>query len=355
MKKQTTVFLILAAFFAVYANADEAGDGWAFGLGVGYPRYNAVNLNVLNSNVNGYLSIQKDFLCHAGLRFKASYYHLEGQWIDFSSNKQTESTGLLAGDLDFLYYFTPSEPLSLYVFGGGGVVNKSFTNPQTPAALKDKSGTELNAGLGAEFSLDTDLNLGFEFGYHATNNSTLDGTVVPAEANGCDSYIAISMGINYFFGKDASVKCSPCQGVAAEAKAAVDPEVNIVAQELIVDKAIVRVSDDRVALVGVNFAFDKSSLLQASYPVLKKAVEILAKRTAVNIEIEGYTDYVGSGDYNMQLSEERAKTVKDYLVSKGISPGRLKTIGYGKNNPIEKNTTEAGRSMNRRIVFKIVK
>jgi OOP family OmpA-OmpF porin len=75
----------------------------------------------------------------------------------------------------------------------------------------------------------------------------------------------------------------------------------------------------------------------------------------VNVEIEGYTDYIGTAEYNQQLSEERAQTVKNYLVSQGIAADRLSTVGYGKGNPIANNETEEGRAMNRRIVFRIIK
>ncbi|MCX6168128.1 MAG: OmpA family protein, partial [Ignavibacteriales bacterium] len=60
-------------------------------------------------------------------------------------------------------------------------------------------------------------------------------------------------------------------------------------------------------------------------------------------------------EYNQKLSEERAQTVKNYLVSKGIAENRLTTIGFGKSNPIADNKTEEGRAMNRRIVFRIIK
>ena len=121
-----------------------------------------------------------------------------------------------------------------------------------------------------------------------------------------------------------------------------------------VDKYIMAISNDRLVLVGVNFAFDKSDLLPESYPVLDKAVKLLNDKSNVDVEIEGYTDYIGSDAYNQELSIQRAQTVMTYLVSKGIAQTRLSTIGYGKGNPVADNTTEEGRRMNRRIVFRII-
>jgi outer membrane protein OmpA-like peptidoglycan-associated protein len=174
--------------------------------------------------------------------------------------------------------------------------------------------------------------------------------------------------LNYFFGKGpASKQCEtcPCEGIASVAKDMTDYKriedmiikhipVEVV-KEVVVDKYIAEVSNDRLVLVGVNFAFDKSDLLPESYPVLDKAVKLLNDRPSVNVEIQGYTDYVGTESYNQELSVERAKTVKAYLVSKGIAETRLTTVGYGKGNPVANNDTEEGRMMNRRIVFKIVK
>ena len=121
------------------------------------------------------------------------------------------------------------------------------------------------------------------------------------------------------------------------------------------DNYIYAISEDRLVLIGVNFAFDKSDLLPESYPVLDQGVKLLKDSPEVDVEIEGYTDWIGTAEYNQTLSEERAMTVKKYLVSKGISESRLTTIGYGKGNPIVSNETDEGRAMNRRIVFRIIK
>jgi len=71
------------------------------------------------------------------------------------------------------------------------------------------------------------------------------------------------------------------------------------------------------------------------------------------IDIDGYTDSQGSDELNQTLSENRAKSVKDYLVSKGIDESRLKSTGYGETNPIADNKTAAGRAKNRRTEMTI--
>ena len=71
----------------------------------------------------------------------------------------------------------------------------------------------------------------------------------------------------------------------------------------------------------------------------------------MEVEIAGYTDNVGSSYYNKKLSQKRADSVKEWLVIRGIDPKRIVTKGYGLENPIASNSTEEGRSKNRRIEF----
>jgi len=74
----------------------------------------------------------------------------------------------------------------------------------------------------------------------------------------------------------------------------------------------------------------------------------------LKIRINGHTDDRGSKNVNLKLSERRAKAVVDYLVEKGINPGRLQYKGYGQYYPVEPNTTEKGQKANRRVEFEII-
>jgi outer membrane protein OmpA-like peptidoglycan-associated protein len=340
-----TLALMLTAGIGL-SRADLATDSWAVGLGLSYPGYYSANIDPLNSGYGAYLSIQRNFSEHVGLRLKGSYSHLEGQWTNASLNLVTERTNLIAGDLDMLYYFVPCEPVSPYAFAGIGGLYKSITNAQMAVPANSNFGDEVNLGVGAEFKLIPDLSLATELCYHATNNSQLDGTIVPAEFSGHDAYLAFSAGVNYLFGKcGASKQCECGQGTKEEAAY----------NTLVVDRYIMEVAKDKLVLVGVNFAFDKSDILPESYPVLDKAVKLLTDKPGIKVQIAGYTDYIGSDAYNQELSVQRATTIKDYLVSKGIAADRLSTVGYGELNPVDNNKTSEGREMNRRIVFRIIK
>jgi outer membrane protein OmpA-like peptidoglycan-associated protein len=107
-------------------------------------------------------------------------------------------------------------------------------------------------------------------------------------------------------------------------------------------------------LENVEFDFGKATLRPASYKALDDLVEYLQRKSDDRIEIGGHTDNIGSEAKNKILSLERAKSIVSYLVAKGIDPARLTSKGYGSMEPIEENTTEAGRQKNRRTEVKIL-
>jgi len=98
-----------------------------------------------------------------------------------------------------------------------------------------------------------------------------------------------------------------------------------------------------------NLLFPTNSAeLSQSVEELDVLAEFMEKRPTMRVQIEGHTDNIGSAQLNMTLSERRAESVKAYLVRKGIKQDRIKTVGYGLTRPISTNTTEFGRSLNRR-------
>lgn len=109
-----------------------------------------------------------------------------------------------------------------------------------------------------------------------------------------------------------------------------------------------------IVLNNIFFDFNKSSLRPESYSELENLINLMNQYPTLKIEISGHTDNIGSATYNKKLSEDRAKSVVDYLVSKGISATRLTYVGYGFDKPIATNETEEGRQLNRRTEFKII-
>lgn len=104
-----------------------------------------------------------------------------------------------------------------------------------------------------------------------------------------------------------------------------------------------------LVLEGVEFDYDKATLRPEAPAILDKTADSLQHWANANIEVAGHTDNRGSDDYNMKLSQQRAETVRDYLISKGIAADRLTAKGYGETKPVADNATEEGRFKNRRV------
>jgi len=104
---------------------------------------------------------------------------------------------------------------------------------------------------------------------------------------------------------------------------------------------------------AVRFDTNKSTLTTQARANLDKLVPVFAEYADTNIEIFGYTDNTGKPEYNLKLSGQRAESVKNYLIAKGLVASRFKTTGLGIAEPIATNDTPEGRSQNRRVEFAI--
>ncbi len=104
-----------------------------------------------------------------------------------------------------------------------------------------------------------------------------------------------------------------------------------------------------LALTGVLFDFNKSTLKPESDAVLRQVATLLTQDPALKLEIQGHTDNVGSDAYNQPLSEARAHSVVTWLTQHSVAPTRLGARGYGKTRPIATNATDEGRAQNRRV------
>jgi len=107
----------------------------------------------------------------------------------------------------------------------------------------------------------------------------------------------------------------------------------------------------KLTYIGKNIYFhtNKATLQDISYDPLNQLADVLAKYPNAKLTIEGHTDNTGSDAHNLKLSDNRAKSVVDYLVGKGIDASRLTAIGYGEAKPVTTNKTAEGRTLNRRV------
>lgn len=101
----------------------------------------------------------------------------------------------------------------------------------------------------------------------------------------------------------------------------------------------------------VLFDFNKYEVKNKVKGSLNTLAKALEENPDIRIKIDGYTDFIGSEGYNLELSIKRAKSIRNYLVDRGVKSSNISIEGYGKQNPIANNATAAGRAKNRRVEF----
>jgi outer membrane protein OmpA-like peptidoglycan-associated protein len=104
-----------------------------------------------------------------------------------------------------------------------------------------------------------------------------------------------------------------------------------------------------VNMSDVLFDFNKYTLRPAAREKLAKISGIILSHPCLRLEVDGYTDSIGSDHYNLKLSDERAAAVQTYLIGQGIAPDDIASKGFGKDSPVASNDTAAGRQKNRRV------
>jgi OOP family OmpA-OmpF porin len=124
----------------------------------------------------------------------------------------------------------------------------------------------------------------------------------------------------------------------------------------VVGEPLVQLETKQIRIRGsVLFDTGMATILPQSYPLLDEVVQVLRDNASIGpVRVEGNTDSRGGRDYNIDLSERRAKAVLDYLVKHGIKRSRLRTIGYGFDHPVATNETALGRAKNRRVEFRLL-
>ena len=377
MKKIMYSFCTFFVIFSITSYAQTisrydwlAQNSWAFGFGGIIDRYVSTNTTVTGfGNLGGYLSIQRNFSEHVGVRLNGSFLQFDGK---VGAVKVTNTT--LAGNFDLLYYLAPVEPVSPYL--GVGVGGIAYTVKNSPTASLNKSDTDykLNLSFGAEWNLGKNWKLNTELGYSTVPTSKFDGAYGTNSGGllggNTDTYMTMNVGLLYYFAKgERSHLNDEYEGVSAVDYGKIEDivkkyqtqptEVDYNRIEDIVKKNTPTVVGGAPApsnwvLIGVNFDFNKSTLRPESLPILYNSAEILLNHPEIKVEIQGYSDNVGSEKANQKLSLARAQAVKNFLVAKGISSDRLTTVGLGSANPIMSNKTAEGRALNRRIEFKIL-
>lgn len=126
-------------------------------------------------------------------------------------------------------------------------------------------------------------------------------------------------------------------------------EMESMKQEIEASEMFEAINKDGYIALYINFETGKSDIKPESKPIVDQIVEMLKQNPDLKVSVEGHTDNVGSDKSNQTLSENRAKSVVNALVTGGIEKSRLSSKGWGATKPIEDNTTEDGRFKNRRV------
>lgn len=107
-------------------------------------------------------------------------------------------------------------------------------------------------------------------------------------------------------------------------------------------------------LRNIFFEHDRTELLPRSFFELDKLIALFDRHPGMSIEIEGHTDKTGGASYNLDLSQRRAETVRQYLIGRGVDAGMVSARGFGSSRPVADNDSEAGRQRNRRVAFRVI-
>ena len=111
----------------------------------------------------------------------------------------------------------------------------------------------------------------------------------------------------------------------------------------------------KMRISNIEFEFDKATLKRRGKKILNRVYELLGKYENYDVIVEGHTDDVGTDEYNLKLSERRAKAVEDYLIDRGVNSKRLRFVGMGETVPLYPNTNKENKRRNRRVEFLLIK
>ncbi len=121
-------------------------------------------------------------------------------------------------------------------------------------------------------------------------------------------------------------------------------------------RVLVVKTDDKIEIKQqIQFETNKATIKgRVSFEILDQVAAVMKSNPGIKVVIEGHTDSVGPADYNLRLSDDRAHSVREALVERGVDGGRMEAIGYGESKPIASNRTKKGKQANRRVEFNIV-
>lgn len=286
-----------------------------------------------------------------------------------ASEGKGDSTETLTGMFNLWVDFLDPSTTALrpYVGGGAGMAKveiKDATYLGDPLGDQDDEVFVYQFGAGVGYALSEQVELSLDYRYLKSDDVTYDfDPSTPGEVESEYEAHSAMFSLRYYF---SAPPAPPPPPVAEPEPVAVVPVVEEPpppppppppCQGPDGDQAMNLEgckTGDTIVLRGVNFDFNKSSLTVNAKTILDMVAEALTKRTDIKVEVDGHTDSKGSDSYNQSLSEKRAASVMQYLVSKGIDASRMTAVGMGESQPVADNETDEGRELNRRVELKVL-
>lgn len=276
-------------------------------------------------------------------------------------------------------YRTGSSKLNIYGNAGVGYAFYNYSMDGAPTVSGQNPMAKI--GMNLEYNISNSLALGVEAQYRFYHvNLITNGVGNNTEA------LATTIGLRYKFGangnKQHARNITMCEYYPKPAPVIIEKIVkdnttetldrlkaleddNAVLKQRIKDlenDSIVVTRNNNAdkgvvaAYPNIEFEFGSDKLTVGSYATLDQIAETLKdNKNSVKLNVAGYTDYIGSEEYNQTLSEKRANAVKTYMSNKNVPASSVTVIGYGEKDPIATNDTEEGRQKNRRVELKITK
>ncbi|MDT8444578.1 MAG: outer membrane beta-barrel domain-containing protein [Desulfuromonadales bacterium] len=301
--------------YSLFENDQNLDDAPVFGGRLGYNFTKHFGIEA----VGEYISTEVDDQSITGAR--------EGQY-----RGPTDDVDLTFYHLDAVYHFMPDGRFNPFVVVGLGGAHYS-------PDISDADMGVINVGVGAKYWLKDNIALRVD----------VRDTMVTEFFQETYHNLGATVGVVFAFGgkeKPVAVQPAPQPVAAAPAPVVVAPAP---APVVVVPAPAPVVVAKEIVSFDLLFDFDKSAIKDEMVPVLEQAKMILEEDSAVNFTVSGHTDSTGPEVYNQGLSERRAASVKNWLVSNGISAARLEAVGYGETQPKYDNATREGRKLNRRV------
>lgn len=237
------------------------------------------------------------------------------------------------------YFTIPASGDYIYMVKNGDIVKLKAKEEQKPNPVVLISGKVLNSKTNEPIGTNInyiDLASGNELGIATSNPKTGEYTII------------LPYGKNYSFKANANGYYSVTENMDLSSVSGYKEITKNLYLSPIEKGQVIRINN-------IFFETAKSILKQESFFELDNLVKLLTDNPSMEIFIGGHTDNVGNDDYNNKLSKDRAAAVVAYLTSKGIAAGRLSSDGFGKSKPVADNSSDEGKSLNRRVEFTIVK